>query len=382
MSSEVPLSYSVVGNAVVPRFLAEHDHPWLRSLLDEYEHFVGRPRRELDARLREPLPRDGPAGKKRLAIQVLARQAHGERNAVVSPRQARRLVFTEAARTRDGAAVVLTRVAASLGVTGEQLSRSLFADLPGERLVAGLEIPPSPGELALRANLALTQALLFRATAVMIEAEGNARALVRHAKLRGLICVIAGAPSGRDTVLEVSGPLALFRHTLLYGRALGDLVPLLAWCRRFRLRAACLLEGRRLDLELRTGDPLFPANEPRRYDSQLEERFARDFRRFAPDWDALREPEPVAAGSALVFPDFALQHRHDPSRRWLLEIVGFWTPEYLARKLALYRAAGVGNLILCLDQERACAEEDLPDGALVVRFRRRVDAAAVRRLIE
>ena len=382
MLFEARLNYSVVGSAVVPRFLAEHDHPWLRSLLEERERFVGRPQREPDARLREPLPYEGLPGKKRLALHVLARLGFSERDAVVPPRQARALVFGEAARTLGSPELVLTRVAASLGVTVERLDASLFADLPGERLVAGLPIPLSPGELALRANLALAQALLFRATAVAIEAEGNARALVRYAKLRGLICTVAGRAPGTDALLEVSGPLTLFRRTLLYGRALGHLVPLLAWCRRFRLRAACVLDERRLDLELRTGDPIFPADEPRRYDSQLEERFAREFRRLAPDWDVLREPEPVAAGSTLVFPDFALQHRHAPLRRWLLEIVGFWTPEYLTQKLALYRAARVPNLILCIDQDRACADGDLPAGALVVRFRRRVDAAAVRRLVE
>ena len=87
-----------------------------------------------------------------------------------------------------------------------------------------------------------------------------------------------------------------------------------------------MLEGQRLALELRPGDPIFPAVEPRRYDSRLEERFARDFRRLAPEWDVVREPEPVPVGSTLIFPDFALQHRTDAARRWLLEIVGFWTP--------------------------------------------------------
>jgi hypothetical protein len=38
-----------------------------------------------------------------------------------------------------------------------------------------------------------------------------------------------------------------------------------------------------------------------------DERFARDFRRVALDWDVLCEPEPV--GHALIFPDFALHHR-------------------------------------------------------------------------
>ncbi len=120
---------------------------------------------------------------------------------------------------------------------------------------------------------------------------------------------------------------------------------------------------------------------PRQYDSRVEERFAREFRRLAPEWDVVREPEPIAADGRLIFPDFALQLRSNPARRWLLEIVGFWTPDYVANKLALYRRARLPNLILCIDDHRNCAEADLPSAALVVRFRRRVDAAAVLRLV-
>ena len=365
---------------MVPRFLSEADHPWLRTLLDERERFVGRPQRELDARLQEPLTPEGPAGKKQLAVRVLAQLGRTARDAAVPPRQARRLVFLEAARAAGARGGALARVASSLAVTAEELEAALFADLPGEHVVTGLGASLSPTELALRANLALTQALLFRATGVTLEVEGNARALVRTAKLRGLICTVSGTSCG-DTVLEVSGPLALFRRTILYGRALGALVPHLAWCPRFRLRAACLLEERLVDLHLGTGDPILPADPPRQYDSQIEERFARDFRKLAPDWDVLREPEPVVSGNRLVFPDFALQHRHDAARRWMLEIVGYWTPDYVQRKLALYREARVPNLILCIDEARACDEGSLPTGAVIVRFRRRVDAVAVRCIV-
>jgi len=273
-------------------------------------------------------------------------------------------------------------VAASLGVTPEDLRGSLFGDLPGERLVGTRAQPLSAVELALRCNLALVQALLFRANIVRIEVEGNTRALVRQAKWRGLICTGIERSGTVDATLELSGPLALFRNTQLYGRALGELVPLLAWCPRFRLRAECVFSGRRLTLQLRTGDPIFPASPPRRYDSHLEARFAREFRRLAPAWDVIREPEPISAGSTLIFPDFALQHRSDSRRRWLLEIVGFWTPDYLARKLTLYRSARLSNLILCIDEDRNCAEADFPSGALVVGFRRQVDAATVVRVVE
>jgi predicted nuclease of restriction endonuclease-like RecB superfamily len=354
----------------------------LRSLLEEHERFIGRPQRDLDARLREPLPCESPPGKVKLAIQVLTRLLRGHRNAAVVPsRQARALVFVEAARTCDGPPAVLARVAASLGVTAADLRDSLFADLPGERLVSAPGEPLSAAELALRCNLALVQGLLFHATALRIDVEGNTRVPVRHAKWRGLICTVAEQSGEGGASLEISGPFALFRNTRLYGRALGELIPLLAWCPRFRLQADCVLDGRRLTLELATGDPIFPGKAPRPYDSRLEERFARDFRRLAPEWDVFREPEPVAADRALIFPDFALQHRSDPGRRWLLEIVGFWTPDYVARKLASYRKARVSNLILCLDEARNCAEAELPPGALVVPFRRRGDPAAVLRAI-
>jgi predicted nuclease of restriction endonuclease-like RecB superfamily len=241
-------------------------------------------------------------------------------------------------------------------------------------------VPPrqalSPQELALRANQALAQALLARSAAVRIELHGGSRAVVRHAKLRGLICRVAARAGADDAAIDISGPFALFRRTLLYGRALAELLPLLAWCNRFRLTADCTLRGQRLRIELAAGDPVFPAAEPRRHDSRLEERFARDFRRAAPLWDVVREPEPVEAAGRLLFPDFALVSRLD-GRRWLLEIVGFWTPEYLAGKLEAYRAANLPNLILCVDQARACATEPLGFSGRVVPFRRCIDPQAV-----
>jgi predicted nuclease of restriction endonuclease-like RecB superfamily len=190
---------------------------------------------------------------------------------------------------------------------------------------------------------------------------------------------VRGAASSVDAspVLEISGPFALFRHTRTYGAALQALVPVLAWCPRFRLRALCEMEGRPLTFVLASGDPIFPGEEPRRFDSRLEERFARDLARLAPEWDLVREPEPVPAGETLIFPDFALSHRHDPARRALVEIVGFWTRDYLERKLEHLRQAQLANLILCIDGRRNCGGEELPEAAAVIRFRGHLDVRRV-----
>ena len=91
----------------------------------------------------------------------------------------------------------------------------------------------------------------------------------------------------------------------------------------------------------------------------------------------MREPEPVAAAGTLIFPDFLVRERLRPDRAFFLEIVGFWSPAYLARKLGLLRQAGLDRLILCVDEARACADGEWPADARLVRFRRRVDPTAV-----
>src|SRR5207244_12607556 len=124
--------------------------------------------------------------------------------------------------------------------------------------------------------------LRFRSAAGLIAMEGNARAGVRHAKLRGLICAVVPREGERRAALEISGPYALFRRTLVYGRALSEILPLLEWCHSFRLKADCAVRGQPLILRLASAEPIFPGKSPRLYDSKLEELFAPAFRRVAP----------------------------------------------------------------------------------------------------
>jgi uncharacterized protein len=363
---------------VTPSFLTPSDYPWLRALLDEYDRFVGRPAAELRARLKRPLGLACDGRKLRVAVEVLDRTWRTEVGAVLDPRTARAQLFTSAARasTRDEA---MAAACAELGVSAQVLEQALFSDLPGARLLRAPAEPMGPSELALRANLRMVGRWLERAHGVTIRARGNTRALVRQAKLRRLLCVVHGDAGTDDVELRVSGPLALFRQTAIYGRALTSLVPRLAWCRSFTLQAVCSIDRSRgpRTLLLKSGDPIFPAEEGRRFDSRLEERFARDFARAAPAWEIIREPRPVSAGPVLIFPDFALRRREAVERPWLLEIVGFWTREYLERKLSLLRLAKLDRFVLCIDEERESLLGELPSEAAVVRFRRRVDPAAV-----
>jgi len=363
-------------------FLGPQDEPWLRVLIGELVRFEGRRRRELVARLAEPLPCETPYFKRRAATRVLLRAWRREKVAAVPPPEARARLFAASAATDAPRELVLAETAAHFGVDSPTLLASLFADLPGERVVHAPAPVPTAAEATLRTNLAVVQAALTRASTLELVVEGGVRPLVRLAKLRGLLCTLVEPTDGAPPRLEISGPFSLFRHTRLYGRALAELLPHLAWCARFELRATCALRGRLVEVSIGTGAPIFPAAPPTSFDSALEERFARDVGRLAPDWDVVREPEAVRAGTTLVFPDFLLRHRMHPERRVLVELAGFWTPDYLTAKLARLREARLPPFILCVDEDRACALGELPDNLSVVGFRRRVDAAEVLRRVE
>ena len=401
------LSTQVGRNQLVLHYLTEKDHPWLRALIDEYERGVGSKQSELLSRLREPLATPAPKAKQRLAVDVLQRLTDTLAKAEVPPREARWAAFTAAAGTAAPREEVLGLAAEQLGIDVASLEAALFADLRSERAACPIPAGLSPEGIAYDANLRLVNSWMQRARTVRITAWGNTRALVRQARLHGLICNIrraaptqtASAPTAPTAAakldalpqspaegveLEVSGPLSLFRHTLIYGRALSALIPRALWCHRFELRAECETSSGAAvaTLTIRSGDPLRVGRELPAYDSKLEERFAKDFRKAAPDWDVVREPRPVESLGSLIFPDFELVHRHDPNRRWLLEIVGFWTPKYLEEKLRKLRAARLQHVLLCIDQERGCTEDELPKDALIIRYKRRIDVQAVLAIVQ
>jgi len=239
------LQFVVVGTEALPRYLTPADHAWLRVLIEEFRRFEGSRVDELHERLREPLPCHAPDGKAKLATHVLGRLCGNPRPASpVAPGLARRALFSEAQRAREGDRPwdrprVVAAAAARLEVTPDALLRSLLADLPGERLVALPSPLPDPHGLALRANLALAQGILQRSARVTLAVEGNARAVLRQVLLRRLLCVVRPRTGRGPATIEISGPYTLFRRTILYGRALGSLVPVLQACDRFELSPLC-----------------------------------------------------------------------------------------------------------------------------------------------
>lgn len=374
-----PLPLRARGEHATLALLDEHDTPWIRALIDEVEAAVGRPWRELLERIARLPARAAPA-RAAAVIQTLRSMLTGRERGELKAAEVRRRLLGRAAVDVASRAARLAAVAGALTTTVEQLELAMWTDLPAERTVSMRHGRPTEQAVAAMANLSLIQRALTRCHGLSLRLSGNARAIARTAALRGLLAT-AQTQDG-EVALEISGPLALFHRTTVYGRALASIVPHLAWCERFVLDASCDFGHGRVLLRLQPPILLPPGPAPQRYDSKVEARFARELTRRAPHWRVIREPSPIDAAGRLAFPDFLLEHRDAGDRRWWVEIVGFWTSAYLQHKLATYRAASMPRVILCIDAERTVDACDLPADARIVRFKRSIPIEQVLAIID
>jgi predicted nuclease of restriction endonuclease-like RecB superfamily len=347
--------------------LDDSDLPWIASVIDVIERASGKPWRvALDQ-----LDRSSIAGHELHAVIGAIQQLEGgrARNAPFA-RRARGMVL--GAPVFDGTARTarIETAAQVLGVSAAKLELLLWSDLPRERAI---ELPsgrPSELEVAATANIELVQRALRKAQTIRIRLWGDDGSVLRAANARGLLSTASVGTAG-ETVLDIVGPLALCHRTSVYSRALSRLVPLLAAAARFELEIHAETKFSAYTLEL--GSPvLLPLAPFDRSGTSIASRLARELAAFDPALQVVRSPPPIATGSWLSCPDLAIDVG---AVRWYVEIVGFWTAEFLASKLARYREGGITHVVLCIDESRGCADDTVPSDALG--FTKHVDAEQV-----
>jgi predicted nuclease of restriction endonuclease-like RecB superfamily len=272
-------------------------------------------------------------------------------------------------------------------VSPEQVRAWLYADLRELHVLTSFD-EPTPEVLLQRYNLAQAQGVLYRASHVVITAHrndpGEYKLLFRYIKLFGLMAYIEG-DADHGFTLTIDGPASLFTPGTRYGLALAKLLPALLHVTRWSLTAN--LVPRRLSpytpqaarFTLEAGCGLvshYPPGKP--HDSMLEQAFAERWAQTATAWRLEREVDLIPLPGSVMVPDFRLVHAD--GRSCLLEIVGYWRPEYLRKKFAQVRRAGRQDLILAVSErlnlERAgVRREDIP--VRVVWFKDRVLPKAV-----
>ena len=247
---------------------------------------------------------------------------------------------------------IVEAVASELKVTVETVEEFLYADLDTELILEEFE-PLSPVELLQEYNLSLTQTLLFDSTEVRFTSSGNWQSIFYSVKRLGLI--YEAYQDGRFWV-RVDGPASLFKLTRRYGTATAKLLPVIVASPKWTVEAKILWKytNEICDFKMESWKHHALLRKPKvstlSFDSTVEEDFAGRFQALTSGWLLRREPEPVLAGKQVIIPDFSLEKE---GIRVYVEIVGFWTVEYLLRKIEKLKKVDVDMLVL-VNENLAC----------------------------
>ncbi|MEW5985679.1 MAG: DUF790 family protein, partial [Chloroflexota bacterium] len=263
---------------------------------------------------------------------------------------------------------VVAETAAAYNLAADQVEAALFADLVEEQLLLNVGEPIGPGEIIGRYNLEVARGILYWARELQLWVQDGYKDVFKYIKLFKLMHTVRLETHGvsetpRVYHVTLYGPLSPFvQSTLRYGLPFARFMPALLLCQTWQMEADVRLPGIGRPLRYRLDDQTelrghFTASGP--FDSQLEADFAAEFEEKYGGaervWQLAREDELIVVGDTVMIPDFSLTHRQN-GRRALLEIVGYWHPDYLRRKLTKVKQAGRGDLILLVYESANVAE--------------------------
>jgi len=368
------LEFDFQKQTVVPDRLHRKTHGHYLSLAEElvqlYRDHVGEVRKSLHDRVRRRMQdiSDCPTRRIGAFCKLLDDASEYHRDKSGDAAKLRKRVFAIAASQhplvqRSDAlfdhdeSTVKREIAAELGMEWPEIEAKLFADvIEFHRLVIAPKELDGAGLLS-RYNVAMTQAALYGATAITVWASQDFKSILRYAKLARLMHSIA--QQGDDYVFQFNGPASIVRNTKRYGVAFAKFLPGLLSTDQWRMRATILGPGnRRFALRLSDGDGLRSNVVAELFDSQLEEAFFDSWQATeTAGWTLKREARVLHHDQTVFIPDFTLSH--EEHGEILLEIIGFWTPEYLREKVVrLERFRAQAKILLAIAES---VDDAIPD---------------------
>ena len=264
---------------------------------------------------------------------------------------------------RHTRAKVLAKIADEFNVSTDAVMEGMYADLEENRRLTAFD-PPTVGWLLDRYNVALAQAMLYRASEMTIRIYRNIptkyRLVFQFIKFFKLMHVVSGNNAdGYQIVLN--GPASMFRLSQKYGIQMALFLPALLHCDRWWLDATIVM-NRNDHLRFELNDDFGLQShyrDPGEFDSELERHFATQFEKIDTEWTLEREMDIIDLKDTVMIPDFAFVH--PDGRRAVMEIVGFWTPDYLQKKLWKLKRAAMPNMIIAVSDQLNCSTEDFRD---------------------
>lgn len=391
-----------------------------RLLIETFEQHVGKTYGELLAELEGYEDMDYRLI--RGLSQLLERRAVIETDSLIDPSSAREAVFEACNGMALSAAEkkeALKKAAKKFSISVPELEKALWADLEENEVIKNF-LPISSAALLRQYNLSLTQTLLFRAVDLDIWIKGDFQTILWKILRAGLMYTLEDTDEKdqktlKSVHLHLDGPASLFRMSERYGTSFAKLLPALLRSKGWSLKAGILYKGYQgkrvleftLDdseealkptVEIEYPDTFLPGSQigeeseeyetkstekkteapetftgTETYDSKIEKMFSS---LSLGSWKIKREPTILKAGKYAFVPDFVLQR---DGMKVYLEIVGFWTPEYLKKKVGKLKEVEE-PLILLIDRKLKCSEKDFP-AQEVIFFDRKIPANEVMQIL-
>ena len=257
---------------------------------------------------------------------------------------------------------IVQLIANQMNLLPNQIETIMWNDREDNRIIAQFD-PINPKDLILWYNLSLAQTLLFRCTGLEFYLKGGRhwKQVLRNVKRYGLMYHLehndSDSEDNDDSVkCIVEGPLSLFKMTDRYGTSMAKILPSIIDTPSWTINGSIIRKtdgGQKIySFELSstdtiglfhsTSNTIYQNDEDEYakkekdyiYDSSVEAKFAKSFQQHFKNnnklgWKISREPDPLIADGKAMIPDFLFERF---GRKVYLEIVGFWTKEYLERK--------------------------------------------------
>ena len=308
---------------------------------------------------------------------------HGGNNNAMNAINLRRKIFEESSRngypaTEDERKQILQKFASESDLTTDELEIAMWADLDKNKYLKNFE-SLSPLQLISWYNISILQSLLLNCIKLEFSVYGGFswKKILRKIKQLGLMYflfhennlesesnkqtrnqeMVFNSKKDKRVVCTVEGPLSIVRLTDKYGTAMAKLIPLIIFTDIWSIDAIILrksisgvrktyrfqISNKDKDLPLFDASKVQPQSESNmdsgsiyknaidNFDSIVEKKFMDKFLKFSIGWNLIREPDPLILSNGKAFiPDFVFEKY---GIKVYLEIVGFWTSEYLKRKL-------------------------------------------------
>lgn len=363
------LIYRYSGNTLIPKRLRLDNHTigLADQQIDCFLSAIGETQGELNRKLQE-LEGDSTDYRIKRGLSHILRNSFATFE-IISPLEPillRQKVFDHASLSQpipENRSKILKDISGHLSkelkreVLPSEIEKGLYADLQENRILTQCE-PPTPEALIHRYNLSQIQGIFYKASHILINVHrndpGEYKLLFCYLKLFQLIAYIEGEVDTGFTI-TIDGPTSLFKASTRYGLSIAKLIPALLHVSKWSLQAKLQIKDqysgtvRSSQFQLDSNCGLvthYPPGKP--YDSMLEESFAKNWLKLKTEWKLEREVDLIPLPGSVMIPDFRLVH--PDGRFFLLEIVGYWRPEYLQKKFYQVSRSNINYLILAISE--------------------------------